>query len=71
MYENTRFCDLCIAGGFVINDFAQNPCSPIDKEPELLGLNWTELLLGRLMMGTKERALTISDTSVGHYHLGR
>lgn len=37
-----------------------------DEEPEFLGLNWTELLLGGLMMGTKERALTISDTGVWH-----
>lgn len=66
MYENTRFCGLCKAGGFVMNDFAQNPCSPIDEEPELLGPSQTELLLGGLMMGTKERALAISDTGIGH-----
>lgn len=57
---------ISIAGGFVMNDFAQNPCSPIDEESELLGLSRTELLLGGLMMGTKERALTISDSGVWH-----
>lgn len=49
-----------------MNDFAQNPCSPIDEEPELLGPSQTELLLGGFMMGTKERALAISDTGIGH-----
>lgn len=36
-----------------------------DKEPELLGLIG-QLLLGRLMMGTKERALTALDTGIRH-----